>query len=306
MMKRILKIFRKNISLGVAISSVSVVGAVVYSIGYLNAMKKFNNIISYTQEKQQMYSKLSEIDYNIRDSYIGNLSDKDIYDNICKGYINGIGDRDCIFLSSADYKAYSNTLDNLTCDVESKVDSNNVGILRCGCMSKNFSSDFISKLNDLMLGGVDKIVVDLRNSNTGLESEVFKALEYLAPSGDIVKSIDKDGVETVVCSSSTQGVKVKLAVIVNEATHGISEVFASALKDSCGAKIIGTDTAGYAVRRKVATLSDNSVVLFPDAFYVSNSGKKIFKVGLEPDIKVENEDDNDKQLETAIMCLNDE
>ena len=92
--------------------------------------------------------------------------------------------------------------------------------------------------------------------------------------------------------------------MVNDETSGFAEVFASALKDSCGAKIVGVETAGNAVRTKAVNLSDDSVIIFPDAFYVTSSGKKIFKKGLHPDTNVVNKSNSeDTQMQEAVSVL---
>ena len=52
-----MKIMNKKISLLAVIVLMFVVGAVVYSLGYRMAMNKFNNVISYNQEKQKIISE---------------------------------------------------------------------------------------------------------------------------------------------------------------------------------------------------------------------------------------------------------
>ena len=298
------KILSRKISIGITIASLFVVAALVYSLGYNMAMRKFNNIVGYTQEKQKMYSKLSEVDYNIRDSYIGKIDEDKLFDSTCSGYIKGLADSNAKFLSSADYKSYKNEQENLSGDVEVTKLSNDTSVIRCLSLGKNFSGNFITSLNNLASEGVKGVIVDLRGCSKGNEQELAIAVQHLADKGDVIYTLDANDNKEVLCSSSSERTNIKLVVLVNDETSGFAEVFASALKDSCGAKVVGVETAGNAVRTKAVNLSDDSVIVFPDAFYLTSGGKKIFKKGLQPDINVVNRSNNeDTQMQEAVSAL---
>lgn len=298
------KILSKKVSVGITVAALFVVAALVYSLGYNMAMRKFNDIVGYAQEKQKMYSKLSEVDYNIRDGYIGKIDEDKLFDATCAGYIKGLGDSSAKFLSSADYKSYKNEQENLPGDVEVIRLGDNIAAVKCSSLGKGFSGNFITSLNNLMVDGVRGVVVDLRSCSKGDEQEIVAVMQHVAAKGEVIYTLDVNNNKVVLCSTSSDGTNIKLTVLVNDETSGLSEVFASALKDSCGAKIVGVETAGNAVRTKVVNLSDDSVIIFPDAFYITSSGKKIFKKGLQPDINVVNKSNSDdSQMNEAIATL---
>lgn len=298
------KILSKKVSVGITVTALFVVAALVYSLGYNMAMRKFNDIVGYTQEKQKMYSKLSEVDYNIRDGYIGNIDEDKLFDSTCVGYIKGLSDSNAKFLNSADYKSYKTEQESLSGDVEVTPLENNTVAIRCTSLGKNFSGNFIATLNNLMSEGVRGIVLDLRGTSSGSEQELINLSEYLAGKGDVIYTLDANNNKEVLCSSSSDAVNVKFVVLVDDKTSGFAEVLASVLKDSCSAKTVGVETAGNAVRTKTVNLSDDSVIIFPDAFYVTASGKKIFKKGIQPDINVVNKvTGEDSQMKQAISAL---
>ncbi len=298
------KILSKKVSVSITVAALFIVAALVYSLGYNMAMRKFNSIVGYAQEKQKMYSKLSEVDYNIRDGYIGKIDEDKLLDATCMGYIKGLGDSNAKFLSSADYKSYKSEQESISGDLEISSTENNFASIRCSSLGKNFSANFVTALNNLISEGVRGIVVDLRNCSKGSEQEIVASMQHIAPKGDIIYTLDANDKKDVICSTSSGGTSVKFVVLVNDETSGFAEVFALALKDSCGAKIVGVETAGNAVRTKAVNLSDDSVVIFPDAFYMTASGKKIFKKGLEPDVNVVNNSaDEDLQMKEAISAL---
>ena len=304
-MKVVGKFLNKKVSVAVMLASLFVVAALVYSLGYRMAMDKFNSIVGYTQEKQKMYSKISEVDYNIRNDYIGTIDEDKLFDGTCGGYIKGLNDSNCKFLSSGDYKSYKNEQENLPGDVSSKISNENIGIISCPCMGRGFSNSFISSWEKLVAEGVKGVVIDLRNTSKGIEQETFSTLEYMAGEGDVVQTVDAEGNKEVVCKGNSNSLPVGVVILVNDKTSGLAEVFASALRDTRKAKLIGLETAGNAVRNKVVNLSDDSVIVFPDAFYVTTSGEKFFKNGIKPDLNIVNKlGDEDLQMREAIAVLN--
>ena len=306
-MKILNKFLNKKISLAVTLAALFVVAALVYSLGYRMAMNKFNTIVGYTQEKQKMYSKISEVDYNIRNDYIGKIDEDKLYDGTCAGYLKGLNDSNCKYLSAADYKSYKNEQENLSGDVTGSVIGENTAVLSCPCMGRGVSSNFISKLEELVSNGVNRVVIDLRNTSKGSEQEVFSVLEYMAGDGDIVQTVDLEGNKEVVCAGRRSELPVKFVVLINDKTSGLAEVFASALRDTRKIKLVGVETAGNAVRTKVVNLSDDSVIVFPDAFYVTKSGAKFFKNGIKPDVNVVNKSgDDDLQMKEATTLLSNE
>lgn len=298
------KILSKKVSVSITVASLFVVATLVYSLGYSMAMRKFNSIVGYTQEKQKMYSKLSEVDYNIRDGYIGDIDEDKLFDSTCMGYIKGLGDSNAKFLSSADYQSYKVEQESLPGDVEVTNLENGIAVIRCSSLGKNFADYFVTALNNLVSEGVRGVVIDLRGCSKGAEQELISTAQHIADKGDIIYTLDANNKKEVVCSSTSDKPDVKLVTLVNDETSGLAEVFASLLKDSCGAKVVGVETAGNAVRTKAVSLSDDSVIIFPDAFYVTSSGQKLFKKGIKPDINVVNKStEEDSQMKEAVSAL---
>lgn len=298
------KILSRKVSVSITVAALFVVASLVYSLGYNMAMRKFNSIVGYTQEKQKMYSKLSEVDYNIRDGYVGNIDEDKLFDATCVGYIKGLGDSNAKFMTSADYKSYKSEQESLSGDVEVNSLEDNMAAIRCSSFGKNFSGNFITALNSLVSQGVRGVVVDLRACSQGSEQELVNLAEYVAGKGEVIYTLDANNNKETICSASSDGSNMKFVVLVNDETSGFAEVLASVLKDSCGAKVVGVETAGNAVRTKAVNLSDDSVIIFPDAFYLTASGKRIFKKGLQPDINVVNKSsEEDVQMKQAISAL---
>ncbi|MCI0481770.1 MAG: S41 family peptidase, partial [Candidatus Dadabacteria bacterium] len=95
-----------------------------------------------------------------------------------------------------------------------------------------------------------------------------------------------------------------VVVIVNDGSASASEVVAEALQDSKRAVILGTKTFGKGSVQTIIKLEDGSGLKLTTAKFYAPSGRSINEVGVTPDIKVENSEDQDKQLESAINILN--
>ncbi len=96
----------KKLSLGAAVALVAVSAAVTVSLTYEYAMKNFNAKMADVNERQAMYTKLSEIDQKARQEYIGTINETALNDGISAGYLAGLGDSHAKYLSAEKYKAY--------------------------------------------------------------------------------------------------------------------------------------------------------------------------------------------------------
>ncbi len=96
----------RKVSLGAAVSAAAIASAVTVSLTYSYAMNSFNGKVADINERQAMYTKLSEIDQKARQDYVGKINETALTDGICAGYLAGLGDSHAQYLSAQKYKAY--------------------------------------------------------------------------------------------------------------------------------------------------------------------------------------------------------
>ncbi len=314
-----MKFLSKKVSLGVGLAVLFVVASGVYSLGYKIAMDKFNNLVSYTQEKQKMYGNLSEIDYIIRNEYIGNIEESKLLEGIYIGYLGGVDDVNCKFFNRADYLKYTEEKKNQPSEVfVDKIKDRSIGYIRFGTLGKNSGDEVIEAIDSFKSKQVDKIIIDLRSSYGGMVEEAFKILRYLAPEGDLVYTVNKNGEENVVCKSDTPGVDVKVVVLTGNYSWGAAEIIASGLKDSINAQVVGGITSGNAATEKMVEIDEDSIMVFPDAVYVTSKKDNFYGKGVSPDHIVSMDEqkeilclqnklsyEKDDQLQKAINIINE-
>ena len=101
----------RKISIGAAISVAAISAAVTVTLTYSFAMDSFNAKVADVNERQAMYTKLSEIDRKARQDYVGQIDEKTLTDAICAGYLSGLGNSRSQYLSAKKYKEYRSYTD---------------------------------------------------------------------------------------------------------------------------------------------------------------------------------------------------
>ena len=102
----------RKISLGAAVSVAAISAAVTVTLTYSFAMDHFNAKVADVNERQAMYTKLSEIDRKARQDYVGRIDEKSLTDAICAGYLSGLGSPHSQYLSAKKYKEYRSSTDS--------------------------------------------------------------------------------------------------------------------------------------------------------------------------------------------------
>ncbi|HSC34791.1 MAG TPA: S41 family peptidase [Thermodesulfobacteriota bacterium] len=150
------------------------------------------------------------------------------------------------------------------------------------------------------------LILDLRNNPGGLLTEAIDVVDEFIDSGLIVsvRGRTRDQTREYYATKNGSFQTFPVVVIVNDGSASASEVVAEALQDSKRAVILGTKTFGKGSVQTIIKLEDGSGLKLTTAKFYAPSGRSINEVGVTPDIKVENSEDQDKQLESAINILN--
>ncbi len=97
---------KRIISVGVAIALMIVTAALTFSLTMVYSQAKFNSRVYNIKEREQLYTKISEIDSVIRQNYIGEIDEQKLNDSIAAGYVSGIGDRYAHYYTAEEYAEY--------------------------------------------------------------------------------------------------------------------------------------------------------------------------------------------------------
>lgn len=183
--------------------------------------------------------------------------------------------------------------------VEYEILEKNIGYIKLKEFSLNSANKFNEVLLELDKKKVTKIILDLRDNPGGLLNQVIEISKHFITKGPIVH-IQEKNTALVTHMSTTPKNKYKLVLLVNENSASASEILAGAVKDTKAGTIIGQKTYGKGIVQSIVPLSNGSIIKLTTAEYLTPNKISIHGKGVEPDIVVENTEEDDKQLEKAI------
>ena len=186
-----------------------------------------------------------------------------------------------------------------------------IGYIRVSEFDTVTYDQFKEALDDLENQGMQGLVVDLRNNPGGSLDTVTNMLRLLLPEGTIVSTKDKNGKTDEITCDGTHEFKKPMAVLVNQYSASASEIFSGAVQDYGTAKIVGVTTYGKGVVQQLMDLGDGTCLKVTIAEYYTPNGRSINGKGVEPDVKVEYQYDEenpkaDNQLDQALSTVQEE
>lgn len=193
-----------------------------------------------------------------------------------------------------------------------EVDGKKIGYIHIKSFDDVTKEDFEKSYKKLKNGGIEGLVLDLRNNPGGSLDVCLDIADKFLDEGIIVTTKDKKG-NVVTEESDAEKDDIPMTVLVNENSASASEILSGALKDRKRAKVIGQKTFGKGIVQKLFPLNDGSGAKITISEYHTPSGAKINKVGVSPDIEATNDNpdleikeenlDKDSQYQKALEEL---
>ncbi|MGD9569898.1 MAG: S41 family peptidase [Sedimentibacter sp.] len=171
--------------------------------------------------------------------------------------------------------------------VESKIMDNQIGYLKVTEFSDNTVQGVKKELAKFDEQSVKKIVIDMRNNGGGTLNAAIDMLNLFVTEGPVVYVDYATGKEDIY-ESVLKEQKYEIAVLINEGSASATEIFAGAVKYKKEGVIVGTKSFGKGVVQTLYPLVDKSGVKFTTAEYFSVDRTPVHKIGITPDITIEN------------------
>ena len=197
--------------------------------------------------------------------------------------------------------------------VKAELKKDEVGYLRLRAFNENSSSQLKKEINKLEKNkNLKGYILDLRNNPGGLLSQAVKISDYFLDDGEIVSTRGRKSRENRKFFAK-KGDKINgkpLIVLINNGSASASEIVAGALQDQKRAVLLGVSTYGKGSVQSIIPLKNRGAIRLTISKYYLPSGKSISEVGVSPDIKIDENDeefsintDNDNQLNYAVSLL---
>ncbi len=157
--------------------------------------------------------------------------------------------------------------------------------------------------------GVRGIVLDLRGNSGGRLDVGSRLLSRFVPEGPIYQEVDRRGRQATRSVRGGQPIlRVPLAVLIDEGTASMGEIFAVNIQEHGVGRLFGTTTMGSVAASQVLPLSDGSALQLSVMQIFSGQGQRLNREGVHPDEEVELrledlQSGRDPQLERAMAYL---
>src|SRR5207302_5738161 len=176
--------------------------------------------------------------------------------------------------------------------VKSKMLEKGYGYVRVTQFQERTDDDLERALKNLdkEAGGLQGLVLDLRNDPGGLLTQAVKVADLFLDSGLIVYTDGRLENQRQKYFAHKPGTwsEFPMVVLVNSGSASASEIVAGALQDHKRALVLGTTTSGKGSVQTILPLDHNSALRLTTARYYTPNGRSIQATGIVPDIVVEN------------------
>ena len=177
--------------------------------------------------------------------------------------------------------------------ISDKMLEDGIGYVKVDALTKGKSQEIAAKIKSLEKSGAKKLVLDLRNTSEGEESEGVATANLFLNHGTITylqgQKFPREAFNADPAKAITS---LPVAVLVNKGTAGAAEVVAAAILENARGDVVGDKTFGDGSVQKTIPLPDGGALILSVAKYYSPSGKAIQETAVTPNVIVADESDN--------------
>jgi carboxyl-terminal processing protease len=177
--------------------------------------------------------------------------------------------------------------------VADKMMADNVGYVKVDSFPQGESEDIAGKIRELQKQGAKKLVLDLRNSAGGEESEGIATANLFLDHGTITYLQGQKYPRQAFNADPGKDVtKLPVAVLVNRSTAGPAEIVAAAILENARGDVVGDKTFGDGSVQKTIEMRDGAGLILSVAKYYSPGGKAIQDAAVTPNVLIADNDDD--------------
>lgn len=174
-----------------------------------------------------------------------------------------------------------------------------VGYIQLTQFSERTGREFIDALNKLIDGGMQALVLDLRNNPGGLLDAAVEVAEPFFKKGELIvytQGRNPKDREDFKGETDELPLALPMAVLINAGSASAAEIVAGALRDTHKAVIVGERSFGKGSVQTIFNLKNGEGLRLTTARYYTPSGVTIHEKGIEPNVDVVMTPEEDRQL----------
>ncbi|TAL12614.1 MAG: S41 family peptidase [Nitrospirae bacterium] len=177
-----------------------------------------------------------------------------------------------------------------------------VGYVRVVLFHGQTAQDLVTAFERLQALNMKALILDLRDNVGGLLNAAIGVAESFIPRDALIVVVNGRGErrDEHRSQAAVPPFTAPIVVLINQRTASSAEIVAAALRDWQRAILVGTKSHGKGSVQSIYPLPGHYALRLTTAYYVTPLGKKIDNEGIEPDVVVENKDE---QLAKALELL---
>ncbi len=161
-------------------------------------------------------------------------------------------------------------------------------VVRVSSFAAGTAAALGAAVSGLQKSGASGVVLDLRATADGLNSEGIAAARWFVKNGSLASRAARNKERDVTPAASGDGaVTIPIVLLVSNGTAGAAEIFAAALDGNGRGDLVGEPTAGLAAEQRLVALPEGRGLWMTYARYLASDGEPIHGRGLPPDVAVE-------------------
>lgn len=191
--------------------------------------------------------------------------------------------------------------------VQANMVTGDIGYIHIYSFAKHTPEEFQREYEKLTQAGMKKMIIDLRMNPGGMIDSVVAVANQILSKGPVVSYQEKNGSVQQFVVDGTDHVR-PMVILIDKNSASASEILAGAVQDKKEGTIIGETSYGKGTVQVVLPMADTEALKLSIAQYLTAAGRKIDKIGIRPDIPVEQKGyifdlATDNVLEAAIEVL---
>lgn len=191
--------------------------------------------------------------------------------------------------------------------VDSRMMNDHIGYIHIFSFAENTPDEVRTALEKLRADGAGRLIIDLRMNPGGMVTAVTQVASQLLSKGPVVSYQLRNG-KTQTFSIDGISNPLPMVFLIDRNSASASEILASAAQDRHEGIIMGEKSYGKGTVQQVIYQDQSSLIKITVAEYKTADGHTIDKIGVKPDIPVEQNGQafdvsSDTVLQAAVSYL---
>ena len=199
---------RKKITISAALSFMFIAITVTFCLTMILSARIFEGKVSNVNEKETMYSKISEVDQTVRQYFYTDIDDAAVVDGMSKGYIASLGDSEAKYYTASEVTALQNISKGKLIGIGIEVQKDVSGYYKIVNIDADSPADIAEMAKDDLITHINDVSV--MTMNTKQVREMLTGTEGTAIKFNYLRNSEENSTELVFAIYDAPNIKYSL------------------------------------------------------------------------------------------------